>query len=68
MRRGFENLNIILKALGIKLPSPLYLAYLGLCFFLMMQESKRGVGIGFLIGGTIVMAIWSHVKHRKKQE
>lgn len=66
--KGLENLRIILKALGIKFPPLIYLIYIGLCFILMSQESKRWIGISFLIGGTIVMIIWSHVKHRKKQE
>jgi hypothetical protein len=58
-----------MNALGIKFPPLIYLVYLALCLFLIMQSSvKREVGIGFLIGGTIMMAIWSHVKHRNKNE
>ena len=69
MKRLLSDLNLIRKALGIKFPPLIYLIYLALCLFLIMQNSaKREVGVGFLIGGTIVMAIWSHVKHRNKNE
>lgn len=67
MRKGFETLRIILKALGIKFPPLIYLIYIGLCFILMSQESNREIGIGFLIGGTVLMVIWSHFKHKKKE-
>ena len=65
MRSRFENLQIIMKALGIKFPPIIYLIYIGLCFIIMMQANTRDIGIGFLIGGTLLMLVWSHFKHKK---
>jgi hypothetical protein len=67
MRKFFNDLKIIMNALGIKFPPIIYLIYIGLCFILMMQESKRDIGTGFLIGGTVLMIVWSHFKHKKKE-
>ena len=67
MRRFFANLKLIKDALGIKFPPVIYLIYLGVCFFFMMQTNTRDIGLGFLIGGTLLMLVWSYFKHKRKE-